>query len=383
MIIAASARFLAESAVIGDRQVCTVDGFADTEVRQLAHAALRVPLTEAGLDGEAVRRACRRLLRERSFAGAIVGAGLDGRPDMMAWLSAQLPVYGNRADVFSLCLDRARFARHLQHLGIPHPPEAQAPALLKQAGASGGAHIRFAERGQTYWAGTAVSHLFVAADGRITTVGWNTQWQSRHRTDRPFCYGGAVNRSTLSDTLRMQMEGYAARLAHSLDLVGVNSMDYMLCGSEVVLLELNPRASATMQLHEDETGALLAAHCAACRPSTHSSMSPVRLPKPQPPSAFAVLYAMRELVIPDGFAWGDRGDHVCDRPAAAARLAAGDAVCTLIVSAQASARDALTRLQHAIRRITARLDALTPQLHSTVVVPSGADTRVSCDPAGV
>ena len=366
LIIAASARFLAEAAAACGYALSTVDGFADVEVRTLAERAVRVPLNEDGLDGRAVREACARLLQEREFAGLVIGPGLDAQPELLAQLSSQLPLMSNAAEVFALCCDRRRFTEQLRRVNIPHPAACNDRfTLLKRAGASGGGHVRFTRRDavikdsrsylQTYLPGTVVSHLFFAGREGITTIGWNTQWQSRHDESRPFCYGGAVNRSALDAALRGRTEDYAARLTQAFSLVGMNNVDYIVCADELHLLELNPRMSATMQLHEDKTGALFAGHLEACRSSSLPG-----LPPPQAPRAHAVLYASDALAIPDDFHWPDAA---CDRPVGATRLSPGEPICTLTAAA-VTAADALTRLQDTIRTMAARLNGLWPQMNA-------------------
>ena len=346
LIIATSARFLAESALSCGYAVSAVDGFTDTEVSLLSCRAIRVPLVKGGLDSQSVREVCEDLIRERQFEGAIVGPGLDGHPECIEWLHSVLPVYGNAADVFALCCDRCRFIERLERLNIPHPredSEAFMPTLLKVAGASGGMHVRFGDSDrhayqQSYLPGTSVSHLFLASEGNITTIGWSTQWQSRHNVHYPFCYGGAVSRSTLDEALCSRTEDYATLLAQDFSLVGINSVDYVMCGNDLYLIELNPRVSATMQLHDDQEGTLFAAHLNACM------AMPLSLPKPQLPRAHAVLYAPYQIAIPDGFDWLE-GTH--DIPIPRVKLEAGEPVCTLTASATTSTAT-LTRLQEDI-----------------------------------
>lgn len=351
LLIASSARFLAEPAAACGLAFSTVDGFADAEVRSSAQRALRVPLTDYGLEAEAAQAACERLLNESRLTGAVVGPGLDAHPALIARLAHRLELHGNAPEVFALCRDRSRFTARLRRIGVPLPDEgADAPALSKRAGA-GGAQVDFSAPHrdgyrQAYLPGVAVSHLFLANRTGIESVGWSTQWQSRHDDARPFCYGGAVNRSALSGALRAKTEDYAARLARELPLVGINGVDYMLCGGELHLLELNPRPSATMQLYEDRAGTLFSAHLTACR-SPRSSLP--RLPA-RPPRAHAVVYAPRPLAVPDGFDWPV---GACDLPAGAVRLERGEPACTLTAGA-ATAAETLAQVQRAVRSLVAR-----------------------------
>ena len=353
LIIAANARFIACSAAACGYVPSVIDGFADPEVRSLSRVAVRVPLNGGGLSVRHVRAACERLFRERRFAGVVFGSGLDAHPAFIDWLHARSTVYANDAEVFSRCLDRSRLVGELDRLGIPHPREgrdAGSPTLLKVTGACGGAHVRFgsgaaAAYRQSYLPGTVRSYLFLAHAGSVRGVGWNTQWQSRHDGNRPFCYGGALNRSVSDAAVKARVEGYARRLARAFSLVGMNNLDYVVVGGEACLLELNPRISATMQLY-DTDGALFAAHLAACRSHRFPSLPPAA------PRAHAVLHASRSIRLTGDFEWPA---NACDLPGETC-FAAGDPICTLFASAPTPA-ETLTDLQRSIRSLNTRLIA--------------------------
>ena len=164
---------------------------------------------------------------------------------------------------------------------------------------------------QTYLPGVGVSHLFAASGeqgGEATaTIGFSTQWHSRHERHRPFTYGGAINHAPLGAAERARAETWARRLAKALGLRGINNADYLYCAGRLYFLELNPRPGATMALYDaDYPRGLLAAHMQACRG---------RLPKPRPAAATraqAVVYAHRTLALADDFEWPRTA---CDVPA--------------------------------------------------------------------
>ncbi len=368
LIIAASARFIAQSAAACGHSLSVIDGFADPEVRALSRCTTRVPLRDDGLSVRHLREACERLFCERRFAGVVLGSGLDAHPAFIDWLHARSTVYANPAEVFSRCYDRTRFVGELERLQIPHPPEgrdARSPTLLKVAGACGGAHVRFGSSAtaayrQSYLPGTARSYLFFAHGGSIEGIGWSTQWQSRHEQDRPFCYGGALNRGVPDAVIQARVAGYARRLAQAFSLVGMNSLDYIVVGNEAYLLELNPRISATMQLY-DTDGALFAAHLAACRSSRFLPLPPAA------PRAHAVLHAARRVRLPGGFAWPP---HTCDVPAETG-FEAGNPICTLLASAATPAAT-LTGLQQSIRSLNARFAAAEQSVRGATHSVAGA-----------
>ena len=77
----------------------------------------------------------------------------------------------------------------------------------------------------------------------------------------PFTYGGAVSisREELPDHISCSMERAAQEIVSSFGLRGLASLDMIVNDNGWVLLEVNPRPSATFELHEGEES-FLAAH---------------------------------------------------------------------------------------------------------------------------
>ncbi len=377
LIVANSARFLAESAAFDRYSVVTIDAFADADLCSLSSVreSLRVLRTAQGLDSDAVLTACRDLKGRYTFDGVIVGAGLESHDTLIIALDEMFGCIGNQPKVFSECADRKHLHRTFETLQIPHAAISsrcidyaadEMPVLIKRSGTSGGGHItrnsiwdgieRTREVAEVYLPGTAVSHLFLADGKRFSTVGFNTLWQSRHDPTQPFCNGGAMNLSMLSPIQQHQARSYAQRLVRHWSLRGLNCIDYMLSAGQLIALEVNPRPSATMQLYP--SAGLFNAHFAACRQSLDDNFKRIDIP-----CAYAIVYACHRLHLPPAiFARPPNSlTEFCDVSLQGVTINAGEPVCSLRTTAFAtntSVEAVINALQDAIRQTTQAIQAI-------------------------
>lgn len=419
LIIAASARALAQSAVKAGLRPAVMDAFGDRDTRAAAVSASRVPLTAEGLAPDALQKAFRRDTARfgATLKGWVAGPGIENCSGLLDGFARQLPLLGNQPDVFRRCADHTMPALAAD-CGLPCVPwHENLPALSKSPLASGGAHIqhiadttndegmhiqhavgtmsdggnthnrhavgtannssvcnRHADGAadnssahirhnatatdddsgkqryhQTYLPGVGVSHLFVADGQNAVTLGFSTQWHSRHCRRRPFAYGGAVNRCALSGAARARAEEGAQALTAALGLRGINNADYLYCAGRLYFLELNPRPGATLALYDgDYPRGLLDVHLRACR-------GHLAAPRPAPAvRACAVMYAAANTVLPEHFDWPR---EACDVPVAGGVFRAGEPLCSLMAEGGETA-PTLSRLQVSIRGLADRLDRL-------------------------
>ena len=110
-------------------------------------------------------------------------------------------------------------------------------------------------------------------------------------------------------------------------LVGANGIDFVVRDGEAFVLEVNPRASASMELLERAgRGSVFEAHVAACRGRLPSP--PPLDPGPDGVLGKAVLWARRETVVGDTRGWLHR-DEVRDIPFPGERISTGHPLCTV------------------------------------------------------
>jgi predicted ATP-grasp superfamily ATP-dependent carboligase len=112
-------------------------------------------------------------------------------------------------------------------------------------------------------------------------------------------------------------------------LVGLNSVDFLVGPKGFHLLEINPRPGATLDIFEDRDGQIFAAHCDACRGALPKS--PLAF---SPAAASAIYYAPFEVAVMPRLDWPG---WCHDQQKPGTRLHKGDPVCTVTAEAETSA----------------------------------------------
>lgn len=360
-----SARALAEAARRSGFLPYAADLFADTDLRRAAQRFAKIEGDPArGFEAGPFHAALEALFAAaRAETGApalglVYGSGMEAAPEALLGPFRER-ILGNPPALVAALKDPERFARLAQSLGLPHPPLSPGPApgpswLVKRRGGAGGGHVRFAAPGerpepseylQAFVPGRPVSALFLADGARARLLFFTEQFPDPAPA-APFRYGGAVRPARLAPEVEAAMAEGIARLVRATGLKGLNGADFLYAPpGQWVLLEINPRPGATLDL---APGPVLALHAAACQG---------RLPPPAPPPAgaagAAVLYAPAPLRIPPHLAWPA---WTRDRPPAGAALAAGEPLCTLCARGK-GAEEVRARLAARRRTLLARLAA--------------------------
>lgn len=274
LVIAASGRAIAQSAVRAGYRVQVVDAFCDQDSRDCG-PCIQVPMSGTGLDADALRPCLSRLLADADrgaagsgFSGVVYGSGLETSPDILEWLSTRLPLYGNRPDVLRMQANPACWFALLSSLGIAYPevrfeppaPDQGVDWLIKESGCSGGlgvrpwrrhtARPRTAHYFQRRLDGPVMSMLFIADGRNLSVIGFNELLTTDQVTDLPYLYAGARSGAALDDAVRATIEADARALTAALGLRGINGLDFLLHEGQVRLLELNPRPTATLAFYE-------------------------------------------------------------------------------------------------------------------------------------
>jgi predicted ATP-grasp superfamily ATP-dependent carboligase len=354
-----SARMLAQSARRAGLNVAALDIFGDRDTRRYAPLWFDIGGTGVSIDRTLLFDALERTARLPRMLGFIVGSGLE--PLVRELCSAsRLPRFiGNSAEATAAVREPRRFFALLDRLGIAHPDVATTrPAdtngwLFKRADGCGGTHIEVLEAlGATppadgYFqrraAGRSMSALFIGARGKAAMIGFAEQL-SMPAGNFPFLHTGSIG--PVEPPLQVAAdvtEAVNAIVAHT-DLVGLNSIDFLLDGNSFQVLEINARPSSTMTLYETaapETWplGLIACHVDACIDG--------RLPAPAPTATRVragqrVLFAPRGFVVSGSFSDACFSDPSChDVPQPGTRIGAGEPVCTLVVTQSSTSTSAV------------------------------------------
>ncbi len=347
LIISLTARALAASAKKADIDAYSIDLFQDLDTIRYSRKSAAVDLGTIGFESRSLFNAIEKL-DPRQELPVIYGGGLEHDPNLIRRISNNRRLVCNSADVVEQICRPIQFFAYLSNLGIPHPetrfdaPGGDGIWLKKYPGSSGGIHVDYipphhmADSSgfyfQKYCSGRIVTATVYAHNGGAEIVGFSEQWCDESSVMPPFTYGGAVSiaREELPDHISCSMERAAQEIVSSFGLRGLASLDMIVNNNEWVLLEVNPRPSATFELHEGEES-FLAAHWKAfdgeevsLSSMTHESVF----------NAHAVIYASSPMRVPAEWGWPS---DVRDLPASEETFQIGEPVCTVYAQAQCSA----------------------------------------------
>ena len=349
IVIAKSARMLVESAQSGGLEVIALDQFGDMDTR----AAARQFCLIDDWSSEAVIADIEALdLQQQPVV--IYGTGVDNNPELLEQLQQRYQLLGNSAQTVARVRDPRLFFSLLDDLEIAYPlTRFDSPAgddfLQKRSDLEGGLGVRpvrFANEnivdGGCYFQqqqdGVPFSVLFLANGSISRIVGYNMHWVVANHPWQPYLFQGLANRYALSDKLQELIETWVSSIVAETGLQGLNNMDCLNVDGNIVVLEINPRPSASVALYDlDYTHGLLAEHIKCFNSDKWNN--------PLPQSQFRgswVVYASADLRIGKKLDWPL---WVSDRPEIHNEFNDGDPVCTLQASAVSVAQLKLQLMQ--------------------------------------
>ena len=374
LIVANSARMLAQAAKNAGFKPLVIDLFADMDTQGYAEDCRQVK----SLAEQDLAPAVDYFVERYAVSKVIYGSGFEGYPESLYYLNSRLVVLGNHPDAFARQLDKQVFFSTLDQLNIPHPEVVfSAPVdcsddwLLKPMQGQGGAGIKRYHAGDIadnsiYWqrfqAGTPHSALFLADGQQLQVIGFNSQWSVRLSETQEFVFSGVINSCDLSDMHKAEITVWLKQMVPVFGLKGLNSLDFIHKDGCSYVLEINPRPSASMQLYDQD---LLGRHIQACvegqsvgRNSVvclaawqgyHSVQYAI---KPLlRPTGYQIVYAEHDLVIPDQFEWPD---WCMDLPKSGDMCRVEQPICSIIAH-QKNSRSVVEQLRTKQQLIISKL----------------------------
>lgn len=339
LIAAQSGRALAQAARRAGYAPLVADLFRDLDTLELALRHVMLPCDAAGAIAcagfSAALAALADGLAPDSIAGVVCGSGFEDRTDLLDDAALHAPLLGNNAEITRGLKHPQRFAKLCLTLEIAHPsityqpPRDPAGWLVKQAGASGGAHVRAARDNeaaqsgryfQRHITGAAVSALFCGDGRNAQVIGFSEQW-SEGAGAAPFRYAGGAGPLPVAPALAAQMTQAVQRLTQARRLRGLASADFIIDGDLPWLLEINPRPGASLDVFDSEAAPLLRWHIAGCGGAL--------LPLPSPRAgarAAAIVHAHRSIGSMPALRWPQ---WTADRQPPHSTLTAGAPICTV------------------------------------------------------
>jgi predicted ATP-grasp superfamily ATP-dependent carboligase len=403
VILGASVRALAESAVRAGWAVHAADLFCDLDLQAIATTA--VPAAhgpaEAGTGYPSSLLAAAEDFPP-SIPWCYTGA-VENHPDIIDAIARVRPLAGNPGDIVRQLRDPLHVSAAANAAGLSFPETLTSSNgvpldgtfLVKPLASAGGRGIRRWTRAvaadhtanranapdqkqiwQRFMPGTPLSASFCFAEGSARLLGVSQQLIGEPWCHAgPFAWCGAValrtgSSRTETDSLAAPLERLGGILAERFQPVGLVGVDLVVdADGSVEVIEVNPRPTASMELFERSgAGSIAGHHLAACGYATPSRSRPEQL-QPQPASTWAkaVLFAARatpvsqtliDALVQETHPWthADGGwPALADIPRPGQTIASGAPVVTLFATARAG-DDALAILRDRVARIDTLLD---------------------------
>jgi uncharacterized protein len=333
-----SARALAASAAHAGFAPLSIDVFGDDDMREMSFASVKLDGGLAdGLTLDKVVGAVEMLTSAHDPVGLVYSAGFEHQPETIAAIARGTRILGNHPETLKRAKDPVGLAQVCEANGVRHPqiaftaPDEPEPWLMKRRGGAGGAHIAMAEAAsraspecyfQRRVAGESISALFLASERKAEIIGLSMQWTAPTPAS-PFRYGGAAGPVDIDPAQAEEIGRSVAMIASELDLVGLNSADFLVSADAVWLIEINPRPGATLDVFESNEAPLFARHVAACEGRRMPASSSFAV------KAAETVYAPHEVAVCEELNWPD---WAVDRSPPGTHFSAGDPVCTVLAS---------------------------------------------------
>ena len=361
LIAASSGRALAAAARRAGFRPLVADYFDDADTRSFCAAnRLIAGGLETGFNAESLIAALEELAKETTPCGFVYGAGFEDRAGLLELVAERWTLFGNPPPVVRSVKDPVRLAELCAVLNIPHPkisarmPKERQHWLVKSAGGSGGSHVAQAgalraEGEKIYFqriaAGEPVSILFLGDGAKARMVGSSRQWAAPVPGE-PFRFGGSLRPADLSPRLETRLRRAAEAVTAACGLRGLNSIDFLVEGSEYTLVEVNPRPGATLDIFEDRGRSLFRAHMDSCL-----GRLPHRPLQFAGAAAAGIAYSRREIPSMPAIDWPS---WAADRQKERSAVRLHDPLCTI------KARAAMPR--HARALVDARSNLILGRL---------------------
>jgi predicted ATP-grasp superfamily ATP-dependent carboligase len=345
LIASVSGRALAQAARRAGFVPLVADFFADADTQEAAHACRKLPGIKSGFRWQTLYPALQALagLAPTPIVGLVYGSGFEDRTELLRLIAKRWPLLGTDAATVARLKAPEHFFATLERLGVAHPltsaePPSRAGAwLAKKRGGAGGSHIvprRLARNvANLYYqeriAGRARSALFVANGSGARVLGFSEQWTAPRRSS-PWRYGGAACPATISASVARKMTAAVRKVARAYAIKGIASADFLVRDGEPLLLEINPRPGATLDIFDRGATPLLRFHLEAVR----EGRLPSRALKLQDAMASAIVYAERGGPVPAGTDWPA---WVADRSKPSERIDKNCPICTVLARAGTAA----------------------------------------------
>lgn len=359
-IVGASVRAAAQSAAKAGYEVVAADLFADADLRSVA-TATRIDDYPAGLASW--------LAAQPVDAWCYTGA-LENHPELIDRMAAIRPLWGTSGASQRELRDPVRLHQALtaagvgvaEALALGQAPPAGGEWLAKTYAHSAGAGVwpygsQPAEAtvyAQRRLAGETRSAVLAIGPTSSALLGVTEQLVEG------FAYRGSIGPVVAqpAETTSLRRVGEALRTTFAAR--GVVGVDYLVAGGSAIVIEVNARLPASLEVIENAHGRSAFCEHAACFASDLTTLTDWASSATNGAvCGKRIVYATRDTVVTEAFVdWAEaerRGRRLADVPTAGEPISAGAPVCTVLttgrdtsagrVALDASAAEVLARLE--------------------------------------
>jgi predicted ATP-grasp superfamily ATP-dependent carboligase len=355
LLVGLSVRAMAESAVRSGYHVVALDAFGDQDLEAIAecHSLQREFRTLFG--AEALYAASQGL----NFDAVAYTSNLENHPKVIQKFAQDHLVIGNSSKVIKRVRHWQTLFPILTRAGFHVPNtifygdnryfDPTRSWLIKPVLSGGGHDIAYWQRQelpgkdymlQEYFPGVPCSASFVANGHRCVIIGMTEQLIGASEFDgHGFRYCGNLlpiretRDASAGRIILDQVQQLAAFLTQEYELIGVNSIDFILNNKMILLTEVNPRYSASMELIEQAYELpVFKLHVQAILNDKLPDFNLETRLKDRFSYGKAILYANQDAFSPDTRNWYER--RIRDIPHPGERLYKGQPICTLLAEAE-------------------------------------------------
>jgi predicted ATP-grasp superfamily ATP-dependent carboligase len=345
LVAGISVRAMVESAVRSGYSAIALDAFGDQDLHELAEAHSLHHDFHARYSSRALYEASRQL----DFDSVVYTSNLENHPDILNCFAEDHQIIGNAPEAVRRVRCWAALLTKVREAGFLFPDtisggndgqEKHDGAWLIKPVLSGGGHgISFAQDGrpgdqfllQEYVPGIPCSASFVADGYACAVIGITQQLIGLPQLGAEgfrHC-GNILPFPDLGRSMLEQVRRLAAFLTREFGLVGVNGFDFILKGDQVVLTEVNPRYTASMELIEMAYGLpIFQLHLKA---ALERKLPEFKLEDVVNARSFfgkGILFAEKNAAAPNTRDWPAR--RIRDIPASGEKLRKGNPICTIL-----------------------------------------------------
>lgn len=374
IIVGASVRAAAQSSVRAGYKVWGADLFADADLCAIA-SATPISRYPSGM---------LTALADSPEAPWIYTGALENYPSLIQRISKFRTCWGNSAEVVRRVRDPLLLAKTLSAAGIAFPATFKAEDrsngdserwLLKPKRSGGGSKVGWLDEiestrataryfVQQYIPGQSYSAVYVAAGGQAALLGMTQQllgtpWLGA----QGFSYCGSLGPICLSESDRTALQHIGQVLSEQFGLAGLFGVDLVRRSSEqdraapgeFVVIEVNPRYTASIEVLERSLNfSAIPWHINACEKGILPSSSELPAWSPEHPLAKGILFAKQDTTFDAPIAEYVRSRNanpllptIADLPHADTPIACGSPIVTLFAFGQ-NENEAETELRRVV-----------------------------------